>query len=207
MAASKVWKKIMVLCGVPAEELERPLKRTLSFLQKPSFLRTATSSAGGTSDDNKFTVDMLSPDQQLRLRRAFNRFDADQSGFISAHEMLQVLRLLGSNPSQAEFTNILKAIDRNNDGVVDFREFAQVWWKREQEHIEEDFQEELQLAFKIFDADDSGTISAQELRDKLTTLGERMTDAEVDELLAECDADGSGSISFNELKELPCWRS
>jgi len=140
-------------------------------------------------------------------RTAFNRFDADNSGFISAPEMLQVLRLLGKNPSLAEFEGILKAIDRNNDGVVDFREFAQVWWKREQEYIEEDFQEELQLAFKIFDADDSGTISAQELREKLTTLGERMTDAEVNELLAECDADGSGSISFAEFKNLPCWHT
>jgi len=197
------------MCGVPEEDISagRPAKHTLSFLQKPSFLRVASVGSTSTDGGDKFSVDMLSQDQQQRLRRAFNRFDADNSGFISAPEMMQVLRLLGSNPSQAEFNNILKAIDRNNDGVVDFREFAQVWWKREQEHIEEDFQEELMLAFKIFDADDSGTISAQELRDKLTTLGERMTDEEVDELLAECDADGSGSISIAEFKELPCWRS
>ena len=83
---------------------------------------------------------------------------------------------------------------------------AQVWWKREQQHIEEDFQEELQIAFKILDTDDSGTISFEELREKLTTLGERMTNEEVDELIKECDKDGSGSITFSEFKELPCWR-
>lgn len=54
---------------------------------------------------------------------------------------------------------------------------SQVWYEREKANLEDDFQEELQLAFKIFDADDSGTITAQELRDKLTSLGERMTHA------------------------------
>ena len=39
----------------------------------------------------------------------------------------------------------------------------------------------------------------------LTTMGEVMTDAEVDELLAEVDVDGSGVIDMDEFKNMPCW--
>ena len=40
----------------------------------------------------------------------------------------------------------------------------------------------------------------------LTTMGEEvMTDAEVDELLAEVDVDGSGVIDMDEFKNMPCW--
>ncbi|KAL3904585.1 MAG: hypothetical protein SGPRY_011231, partial [Prymnesium sp.] len=175
-----------------------PRRRTLRF----------SGNSQNSSLGEAFTLDMLTADQLHRIQTAFNRFDEDKSGQISAPEMLQpdarlrvmqcsgwgitrsvlnysacahvmrqVLRLLGSNPSQAEFQMILHAIDRNNDGLVDFEEFAQVWYEREKANLEDDFQEELQLAFKIFDADDSGTITAQELRDKLTSLGERMTHA------------------------------
>ena len=49
-------------------------------------------------------------------------------------------------------------------------------------------------------------ITRDELREKLTTLGEKMTDDEVEALLAEADTDGSGSISLEEFKNLPCWR-
>ena len=85
-----------------------------------------TSSTSGEETTLRFAVEMLSEEQQARLRHAFNQFDRDSSGSISSREMLQVLRLLGSNPTHAEFENILTAIDSNNDGIVDFREFAHV---------------------------------------------------------------------------------
>jgi len=119
---------------------------------------------------------------------------------------VQVLRLLGSNPSKGEFADMLKSIDTNQDGVVDFMEFARVWWKREQQNLEADFDLELELAFKVFDTDGSGMITRDELREKLTTLGEKLTEDEVSELLAEADSDNNGSISFEEFKALPFWR-
>ena len=45
--------------------------------------------------------------------------------------------------------DIIRAIDLNKDGFIDFDEFARVWWVREQQQLEADFEDELQLAFEV----------------------------------------------------------
>jgi len=57
-----------------------------------------------------------------------------------------------------------------------------------------DFAEETMAAFRVFDKDGSGTISAAELRDVMKSLGENLTDAEIDEMVREADKDNSGTI-------------
>ena len=54
-----------------------------------------------------------------------------------------------------------------------------------------DSEEELKEAFKVFDKDGNGFISASELRHVMTNLGEKLTDEEVDEMIREADVDGS----------------
>ena len=49
-------------------------------------------------------------------------------------------------------------------------------------------------AFKVFDKDGSGTISAAELKAVMKSLGENLTDAEIDEMVREADKDNSGTI-------------
>ena len=56
--------------------------------------------------------------------------------------------------------------------------------------------EELQQAFGMFDKDGDGFIDAAELRHLLTNLGERLSEEEVDEMIAEVDIDGDGKVDY-----------
>ena len=57
-------------------------------------------------------------------------------------------------------------------------------------------------AFKVFDKDGNGFLSAAELRHVMTKLGEKLTDEEVDEMIREADVDGDGQINYEEFVKM-----
>lgn len=65
-----------------------------------------------------------------------------------------------------------------------------------------DSEEEIREAFKVFDRDNNGFISAAELRHVMTSIGEKLTDDEVDEMIREADQDGDGRIDCKEPAHL-----
>jgi len=167
--------------------------------------RVSVRSARSEWETEQDVIDNVSEENLQRLRLVWKRFDTKRDGKITMSEMTQALQLLGMNPSEVEVQSYVTLLDRNNDGQIDFLEFARAWWEREVSQDQADMMLELDLAFQVLDRDGSGVISATELRELLTTVGEKMTDVEVDELLAEADTDRSGTISLAEFKELPCW--
>ena len=62
-------------------------------------------------------------------------------------------------------------------------------------HSEEEFLE----AFKVFDKDGNGFISAAELRHIMTNLEEKLTD---DEMIREADVDGDVQINYEEFVKM-----
>lgn len=55
-----------------------------------------------------------------------------------------------------------------------------------------DGEAELKEAFRVFDRDGNGMISAAELKYVMTNLGEKLSNEEAEEMVREADLDGDG---------------
>lgn len=58
------------------------------------------------------------------IQCAFQTFDANNDGKISAEEVLEVLRSLGERCSLEDCRNMVRAVDNNGDGLIDMDEFT-----------------------------------------------------------------------------------
>lgn len=67
--------------------------------------------------------------------------------------------------------------------------------------IKNPLDEELELreSFKVFDKNGDGFINATELRHVMTTLGEKLTEEEVIEMIREADIDGDGKVNYEGM--------
>lgn len=55
------------------------------------------------------------------------------------------------------------------------------------------------LLIRVFDSDGTGRVSAEELREVLTSLGEKLTQEEVEELFSEGEIDENGMIDYHTI--------
>ena len=52
---------------------------------------------------------------------------------------------------------------------------------------------------RVFDSEGTGRVSAEELREVLTSLGEKLTEEEVEELFSEGEIDENGMIDYHTI--------
>ncbi len=139
---------------------------------------------------------MASEDEIAKLMEAFSRFDTDRDGLIGTEELRRVLRHLGQNPTDAELQDLAYAMDTDESGKIDLPEFLHMMSKR---IADINLEDDITQAFKVFDRDGNGVISARELKHVMANIGESLTDFEVEEMIREADMDGDGAINYAEF--------
>jgi Ca2+-binding EF-hand superfamily protein len=117
------------------------------------------------------------------------------------HELQEVMRKLGQNPTDDELKEMISSVDVNGDNEIDFNEFLSLMKSRISE-LDADPDKELRDAFDVFDSDRSGFIDRKELKKLMKKLGQALSDEELDAMMEEVDANGDGEISFDEFKAL-----
>lgn len=137
---------------------------------------------------------------EAEYKDVFTLFDRDAEGNIKTTDVGTALRALGRNPSEAELQKLIREIDPEGNGKIDFSDFLAISKLERDRKV--DTEEEIQEAFKVFDRDGSGEIQTAELRHVLMNLGEKFTEDEVECLLVEAQLDAKGSVKYEELISL-----
>ncbi|KAG0258724.1 hypothetical protein DFQ27_004492, partial [Actinomortierella ambigua] len=132
-------------------------------------------------------------DQHNEIKEAFSLFDKDGNGIITIKELGHVMSALGQKPTEAELQRMINEVDADGNGTIDLREFITMMTRKSAETSNE---QEITEAFRVFDKDGNGFISAGELRHVLAGLGEYLSEAEVDEMIRDADADGDGQVNY-----------
>ncbi|CAF3781585.1 unnamed protein product [Rotaria sordida] len=145
------------------------------------------------------TQGKLSNHQIKELRDTFNLFDRDRSGTISSSELQQVLTALNFKPTDSLLRKIMKEMDIDGNGTIEFEEFIRVMGSVYERKFTEN---EMRQAFKCFDTDNSGYITVEELRKVLRQLNQNISEQRIIDALAQIDIDHDGKISFEEFVHL-----
>ncbi len=130
------------------------------------------------------------------LREAFDMFDKDRDGSITTKELGNVVKMLNNAASDQEIKDMIDEVDIDGNGKIEFDEFVVLMGKKSKE---QDTEDEVINAFRVFDKDGNDTISSTELRHIMTTIGDKLTDDEVDAMISEADIDGDGTINYVEF--------
>ncbi|KAI6196446.1 hypothetical protein M3Y94_01111000 [Aphelenchoides besseyi] len=141
-------------------------------------------------------IDGLTREQVEELKEAFELFDKDKDGRVTATELGIVMQSLGHCPTDQELTDMVNEIDEDGNGSIELEEFAKMMSRTVKES---DVERELREAFLVFDKDQDGFISAYELRFVMRNLGENLSDDECYGMIKEADIDGDGKISYEEF--------
>ncbi|CAN8187323.1 unnamed protein product [Coccothraustes coccothraustes] len=143
----------------------------------------------------------LSQDQINEFKECFSLYDKKQKGKIKASDLLAVMRCLGASPTPGEVQRHLQLhrIDRNAE--LDFSTFLNIMYRQMKQ---EEPEEEILRALAMIDRQKRGVIPVPELRAKLTRLGEKLSEEEVDDLLKEAKVGPNGTIRYEEFVRLIC---
>ena len=141
----------------------------------------------------------------LRFDHLFSRIVLFRSSFsipgtITISELKDVMKSLGQNPTESELQRMILSVDDNGDNEIDFEEFLMLM--SSSKPSKDDPDRELREAFKVFDADGSGSISKSEMKKLMKKLGQTLSDAELDAMMDEVDTDKNGEIDFEEFKNM-----
>jgi len=128
------------------------------------------------------------------IREAFSLYDKKGTGTIDQADLGDLLRALGQNPTQKEVGELC----RSAPPTIDFNTFKKIL-ERPNGYAPAGTVDEFIRGLSVFDKDGSGRIGAGEMRYVLTSLGERLTNEEVDELLRGVRQEPDGSINYREF--------
>lgn len=136
---------------------------------------------------------MFDQKQIAEFKEAFSIIDHDSDGFIDKEDLKDMLASLGQSPTDEYIEDMISEAP----GSINFTMFLTLMGEKlsgtDPEH-------EILQAFEAFDEKKCGFINADDLREFMTSMGDRFTDEEVDIMFKGAPVDHiSNNFNYREF--------
>ncbi|CAM6083140.1 unnamed protein product [Calypogeia fissa] len=216
--SSRTMDRVPASSSSTMSDSESPLE---NYRRSVSANSTSTSSAESDSSSdnysrsssaNSFPFGKHYVPNKSEMKRVFEKFDENKDGKICGKDLHRFMGRLGMDMSVEEAKSMLKSVDHNSDGCVDFEEFYSLYlsftgdilaMEEVAEEVEEEDETLLQV-FQVFDRNGDGRISADELQDVLNQLGipEGEDISNCRQMIQRVDSNGDELIDIEEFKSM-----
>ena len=132
------------------------------------------------------------------LKEIFKSIDSNGDGMLSKEELLQhYVKVMGQENAEEEVNGIMKEVDTDSSGFINYTEFLKAAMSQRLLLSSQN----LRKAFDLFDKDNSGTISAAELK-KVLEGGLGSDDSVWLQIVNNFDQNSDGEIDLMEFEEI-----
>lgn len=141
----------------------------------------------------------LTETQGKATKSAFDGADKRNEGKIKVAEIASVMKKLGHNIKSDWLEKMEDEIDTEGTGYIEYEEFKNLVCQKIQEDEDE---RELKEIFRVLDKEKKGEVNVNELRWILKSLGDDLTEDDIDDMIMDVDTDGSGWVDYDEFAKL-----
>merc|ERR1719378_2000561 len=138
----------------------------------------------------------LTESEKQEIKEAFDLFDVDGSGNIDIKELTVAMKALGCEPKPGEIEKMIGEVDDDGSGEIGFPEFLKMMTNK---ILNKDPKDDMLKAFRLFDDDQTGSVSFKNLKRVAKETNQTLTDDELQEMLDDADKDGDGVLNEEEF--------
>ena len=109
------------------------------------------------------------------------------------------MQSLGQNPTDQELEDMINEVDNDGNNEIDFEEFLTLMARNMQDLDEEKV---IKQGFSVFDTDEDGKITLDDLRRVMESLGEQLNENQLVEIIKELDSNSDDAIDFEEFQAI-----
>lgn len=146
-------------------------------------------------------ADQLSEEQVAKYKEAFDLVDEDADGVIYSKTLGTLLRALGYNPTEADLKEMISGMESDNNSTINFTEFLAIVGRGIKDST--GTEEELMEPFRAFDKNGNGKVTVDQLKFVMTSMGEKLGEDEISELVKEAEAvTEDGMVNYEEFVKM-----
>lgn len=140
------------------------------------------------------------------LRIAFDLLDRNRDGQVTTREFKIMLNNLGIDLKEDKVEELIRFASHAGKELIDENDFLK-FVKQIQDLCplrtpNEDEESDLLAAFQVFDMDNDGFITKDELRIAMEMIGEEISEQQLTHVMETADTDKDGKINYKEFAQL-----